>query len=79
MTPARTPATQPIFHGWWIVLASGIGQHGWRAGYFVLGRIVLAVAVPIVAFVLRDTPAALGLAPDGGDAAGGADPARRPA
>ncbi|MCC7411474.1 MAG: MFS transporter [Gammaproteobacteria bacterium] len=55
-----------------------IGQHGWRAGYFVLGGIVLAVAVPIIAFVLRDTPAELGLAPDGEGAAGDADPARPP-
>ena len=42
-----------------------IEQWGWRSGYFTLGAIVLLLSAPIVWFLLRDTPAELGLRTDG--------------
>jgi MFS family permease len=38
---------------------------GWRAGYFVLAIIITFIAVPLVYFMLRETPQELGLHPDG--------------
>ncbi len=53
------------------------GAGGWRAGWLVLGAIVLAAAV-LNALVLRNRPADLGLEPVGGAAAGFSAPAHRP-
>jgi MFS family permease len=38
-----------------------ISQFGWRAGYLGIAAVILLVAVPIVALVIRDRPADLGL------------------
>jgi MFS family permease len=38
---------------------------GWRSGYLALGAIELAVAVPLALLVLKETPATMGLKPDG--------------
>ncbi|MBT7953183.1 MAG: MFS transporter [Gammaproteobacteria bacterium] len=38
---------------------------GWRAGYFVLAIIITLIALPLVYFMLRETPQELGLHPDG--------------
>lgn len=46
-----------------------IEQWGWRAGYLVLGGMVLSLSVPIAAWILRDTPQEVGLQPDGTDVA----------
>ena len=37
---------------------------GWRQAYFLLGVLVIAVTVPVVALFLRDTPQMVGLSPD---------------
>lgn len=50
---------------------------GWRNGYFVLGLFVLAVVVP-GAFLMRSTPEAYGLSPDGEAAPGRARQIHRP-
>ena len=38
---------------------------GWRAAWAVLGLLVLALAVPLAFFFLRENPAEMGLLPDG--------------
>jgi sugar phosphate permease len=54
-----------IFSGYIIpLLNSGFGQNGWRAGWLLLGLIVLLVAV-IAALLIRNDPAEKGLAPVG--------------
>ncbi|MCB1675719.1 MAG: MFS transporter, partial [Halioglobus sp.] len=50
-----------------------IDHYGWRAGYFGLSAVIILVAIPIVALTLRDSPAAMNLAPDG-DAQRASDP-----
>jgi len=42
---------------------------GWRATYTVMGLLVLAVSVPILAFFLKESPEGMGLLPDGAIAA----------
>ena len=44
-----------------------IGTYGWRSGYFVLAAITLAIAIPVVYALLRESPQAMGLEPDGGE------------
>ena len=34
-----------------------IDNHGWRSGYFMLGIVTVIVAVPLIYFVLRESPA----------------------
>jgi sugar phosphate permease len=53
------------------------GADGWRAGWLVLGAIVLAVAA-VNALLLRNRPSDLGLDPVGGAAASFAPPAHHP-
>src|SRR4029079_3665590 len=62
------------------LLASVIQQHGWRAAALVMAA-AAAMAVPLVALLLRERPADLGLPPLGADglapaAAGGPNAAR---
>jgi len=38
---------------------------GWRATYLFAGSLVLAVNVPLILFILKDTPQSMGLLPDG--------------
>jgi sugar phosphate permease len=38
---------------------------GWQATYIFYGALTLAVSVPLILFVLKDTPQSLGLLPDG--------------
>jgi MFS family permease len=42
-----------------------IATGGWRRAYVVIGLMVMAVAIPVVAPFLKETPQLLGLAPDG--------------
>ena len=51
-----------------------IAEWGWRSGYWTLAAITLAVALPVLALVMRNTPAEMGLAADGAPTAGGASP-----
>jgi sugar phosphate permease len=47
-------------------LAGVIDQNfGWRATYIFSGSLALAVNVPLILFVLKDTPESMGLLPDG--------------
>lgn len=50
-----------------------IDNHGWRSGYYALSAIVLCIALPLALIFLRESPAAMGLQPDG-DSAGGEAP-----
>jgi MFS family permease len=59
----------------WLIL-----RLGWRATYGVMGLAILAVITPLVLWVVRDSPEALGLTPDGvpaGPAPAGPAPAER--
>ena len=38
---------------------------GWRATYLFAGLLVLVLNVPLILFVLRDSPESMGLLPDG--------------
>ena len=38
---------------------------GWRATYLFAGSLVLAINVPLILFVLKDSPESMGLLPDG--------------
>ena len=53
-----------------------IDNFGWRSGYYALSAIVLFAALPLVAVVLRNEPADMGLRPDGleGDAVARPEP-----
>ena len=46
-----------------------IAMLGWRSTYMVIGMLVLVVSVPIVAFVLKESPEERGLLPDGASVA----------
>jgi MFS family permease len=50
-----------------LLLQFMIDNYGWRSGYYALSAIVLLVAMPLVFFFLRESPAELGLKPDGID------------
>jgi MFS family permease len=52
------------------VVAWLIGAFGWRGAYLALGAVVLAGMLPLCLLVVRDSPEAMGLRPDG--APGGA-------
>ena len=41
-------------------------QFGWKASYIFLGLLVWVVALPVIYFVVKGSPAELGLSPDGG-------------
>ena len=47
------------------VIAGVINGSGWRTAYFIMGVIVLAVAVPVALFVMRQEPSDMGLEPYG--------------
>lgn len=42
-----------------------VDHYGWRSGYYALAAIVIFIAAPLVLLVFRDTPAEMGLKPDG--------------
>lgn len=48
-----------------IILQYLIDNSGWRSGYFALSGIVLFIALPLAYFFLKETPAEMGLTPDG--------------
>ena len=50
-----------------------IDNYGWRMAYAGFGAAVLALALPMVVFVLRENPAEMGLKPDGGSASNAGD------
>jgi len=43
-----------------------ITHFGWRAGYLGIAAVILLVALPIVALIIRDRPSDLGLEPEAG-------------
>jgi len=48
-----------------VVFPSFINLFGWQAGYVLLGAIVFALTTPVGIFLLRSTPAEVGLLPYG--------------
>jgi len=44
-----------------------IDNHGWRAAYLGFAAAIICVALPMAYFLLRETPAEMGLSPDGDD------------
>jgi sugar phosphate permease len=40
-------------------------NYGWQATYIFAGILILVVSVPLIVFVLKDSPEAMGLLPDG--------------
>jgi len=54
----------------WLILTVG-----WRAAYGVIGAAILVLMLPLAIWVVRDSPEALGLAPDGGAATAPVSPA----
>lgn len=50
---------------WPLYVQAMIGQHGWRQAWLLLALAVAVLAVPVVALLLRDSPAAVGQTPDG--------------
>jgi sugar phosphate permease len=58
-----------------------ISQFGWRAAFVLLGLLVWLLALPVTLFVIKGSPAELGLLPDGDEpgAAEAQDPHARPA
>ena len=47
------------------VIQRVIAEFGWRAAYALYGVIMLLISLPVVAAVLKDDPAEIGLLPDG--------------
>ncbi|HSF04459.1 MAG TPA: MFS transporter [Methylomirabilota bacterium] len=54
----------------WLILAVG-----WRAAYGVIGAAILVLMLPLAIWVVRDSPEAVGLAPDGGAGTAQVNPA----
>jgi MFS family permease len=50
---------------WPLFAQAMIAQHGWRQAWLMLALAVAALALPVMALALRDSPAAVGQAPDG--------------
>jgi MFS family permease len=50
-----------------------IEQWGWREAYLVFAALILFVSLPLTAFLLRETPAEMGLEMDGEPTPGGTD------
>ena len=48
------------------VIQRAIAAFGWRAAYALYGVAMLFIALPVVAALLKDDPAEMGLLPDGG-------------
>jgi MFS family permease len=48
------------------VAQQSISRFGWRAGYLAIAGVILLVAVPLVALVIRDRPSDLGLEAEAG-------------
>ena len=46
-----------------------ISQFGWRASFVFLGLLVWSVGLPVTLFIIKASPAEMGLAPDGDEAA----------
>ncbi len=42
-----------------------IDSRGWRSGYYALSAIVIFIALPLVLIFLKESPAVMGLKPDG--------------
>jgi len=54
---------------WMPIVNRLIENLGWRGAYQVLGIIIAVVSIPIIVFVIRSTPASMGLSADGEDEA----------
>jgi len=48
-----------------ILLQYLIDNRGWRSGYYALGAIVAFISIPLALIFLRESPASMGLKPDG--------------
>lgn len=48
-----------------VIATSIMEQYSWREAYAGLGLLIIILAVPVIALVLRNSPAELGLLPDG--------------
>jgi len=48
-----------------VLVQFAIEGYGWRAGYYLLAAILLGIALPLVYLIIKESPAELGLGPDG--------------
>jgi len=48
-----------------ILVNALVENYGWRAGYYGLAAIILIIAIPMIALVLKVSPREMGLRPDG--------------
>lgn len=53
-----------------VLMQTLINSYGWRSGYYALGGIVIFIIVPLISLVIKESPAELGLFPDGASEAG---------
>lgn len=42
-----------------------IDNYGWRSGWYALSAVILFIAIPVAAIFLKESPASMGLQPDG--------------
>ncbi|MBW7931373.1 MAG: MFS transporter [Gammaproteobacteria bacterium] len=57
---------------WPLLSQWAIDAYGWRTAYLIVTAVVTTLGFLAIAIIVRDTPAAMGLLPDGAPAAGGA-------
>jgi MFS family permease len=48
-----------------VLVQTMINNYGWRSGYYALSCIVLLIIVPLITMFIKESPAELGLFPDG--------------
>ncbi len=63
---------------WPLLSQWAIDAYGWRTAYLIVTAVVTTLGFLAIAIIVRDTPAAMGLLPDGAPAAGAGGAATKP-